>query len=223
MRSRTFFFLLLFFVFSCSAVFAQDRRISILPEYSIPGGQLDWMYKTSPGIQLKYSSFSSSSGTRHAVGVSLGYVAFQPKADTLYFVVDHGVNGRGVGVGRAMLSSLQFFQVGVHYDFYIKLSDRVFLTPGAAFSAMYGRREMVFEDDLGAYEGSNEGGTPWAGLIPKIGLEYMLSDSFSIAPYISYSFLIQAGSTDESSINYSENTGAIYYYYSTGISINYSF
>ncbi len=216
-------FVLLVALFSFGASTAQDNRISISPELNIPLGKLAWSYKPSMGIQLNYARIGDTdSKITKEVGFSVSYTSLAPLADTLYFVVDRGGVG-GAGIGTAVYSSFKMIHFKGNFDFGVPIvKKKLALNFGFGVGYLQGIRDILFEDSFGSMDGVSEN-VAWATLVPKVGLEYKMSKNFSIATYLSYSIMIQMGSSDPGSLAYNEDTGKFYHYYTPGISLNYYF
>jgi len=216
---KNYFFLVSLFFYIDSI--AQENVLSISPEYNIPLGKLAWSYKASPGIQLKYSLVARKNRNFQS-GLSFGYTALQPLADTLYYVVDRGGVG-GVGIGTATFSPFKMIQITgtMNFEFPV-VKKKLSINLGLGIGIIYGSREMIFEDSFGAIDDSAET-VGWASMVSKAGLEYKITNNFSLSPYISYTFMIQTGNTDSNAIDYNPGTGAISNFYSPGMSISYSF
>ncbi len=203
------------------AASAQDNRISISPELNVPLGKLAWSYKPSMGVQVNYSRISDSRITVES-GVSVGYTSFAPLADTLYYVVDKG-GVDGVGIGSAVFSPFRMmnFRATVDFGFPI-VKERLSFKLGVGLGFLFGMRTIEYWDTFGASDSSTEI-VGWGALTTKAGLEYKITERFSVTPFINYSGIIQAGDTDSDSMNYNENTGLFYHFYTPGLSLNFYF
>ena len=201
---------------NCHVIHAQDSFLSIAPEYSVPQGRMNWSYKPGVGVRLTYGKTPS---TRRSQGISLSYISFKPNADTVYYVSDYGL--QNVIVGKAAFSAMQCFQLSGHYDFIIPFNKTLSLIAGGALTITYNKRTVYFKDQ--GMESTTEETIPWVGVSPKLGLEYNISNQLSLSPYASYMFMFQAGSTNQGSVYYNENTGHLYFYLSTGLSLNFYF
>jgi hypothetical protein len=203
------------------SVTGQTGQISISPEYNIPLGKLTWGNRAGVGTQLSYAHLSGDRVTKQ-IGVSIGYTALPSLADTLYYVVDKG-GVDGVGIGTAVYSPFKMFQLKVFTDFGFNLArERLYLNVGSGIGIIYGIRQIEFKDSFGASDGLDEIVT-WAALVPKASLEYKIGDHFSLAYYLSYTFMIQSGNTDSNSMNYNPDAGSTYHFYTPGLSLSFIF
>jgi hypothetical protein len=204
-----------------SSITAQKHKISVAPEYNIPIGKLAWGNRAGVGIQLSYAYISGYKVSKQA-GFSIGYTAFPALADTLYYVVDKGGVG-GVGVGTAVYSPFKMIQLKTTADFGFPLvEEKLYFNVGGGLGIIYGIRQIEFKDSFGAADGLNEI-VGWGILVPRTSLEYKMGDHFSISSFISYTFMIQLGSTNRKALNYNPNTGSIYHFYTPGLSLNFIF
>jgi hypothetical protein len=204
----------------CHAVQAQDMRLSLSPELNIPLGKMAWSYKPSIGAQLAFSKVDPGGDILSAYGISLSYTSLTPQADTLYYVVDEGGVG-GASLGKAAYSAFQMLHLKASLDWAFPIGKKMAFTLGAGLGIIYGRRSIYFEDATGSDDSSELVG--WGTLNPSAGFEFILSENFSLVPYVSYTVMLQLGSTDSDALNYNPGTGSFYHFYSPGISLNYSF
>ncbi len=204
----------------CLAASAQDMRLSLSPELNIPLGKMAWSYKPSPGVQLGFSKVDNGGDVLNAYGISLSYTSLTPQADTLYYVVDEGGVG-GASLGKAAFSAFQMFHLKASLDWAFPIGKKMAFTLGAGIGIIYGKRTIYMEDATG----TNDSGefVAWGTLNPSAGYEFILSEHFSLVPYVSYTVMLQLGSTNSNSLNYNPDTGAFYHFFSPGISLNYSF
>ena len=213
------------FSFSGYASLAQERALGISTEYNIPVGKLGWSYKAAPGVNLHYGRQDVSSRRNREIttgyDVSIGYMALPKKADTLYYLVDDGSTS-GVALGRAMYSDFKIFSLKINGHIQFPLTERTAFLLAGGIGYLYGKRSMVFEDDLGGSDSFSEI-VGWAGLTPKAGVVFSVGKAWQITPYFSYTVMIQTGSTDSNSYNYNPDTGKIGMFYSGGISAVYIF
>ncbi len=207
-------------------VFSQSRRVGVSTSYSIPIGELGWTYSPGVGVKLNLSSINSKkSKISRIVGLSIGYTALPPLADTLYYIVDKGgasAVGGGAGIGTAVYSPFKLFQVEGSFGWGLPLGKKLVLEPSILIGAVYGKRSATFEDVFGGSDGISELMT-WASITPQVGVEYKLGDKWSITPFLSYTVIIQTGSTNPNAMNYNDNTGMLYHFYTPGVFLNYSF
>jgi hypothetical protein len=201
---------------------AQDNLVSISADYNIPLGKMNWSYKPAVGAQISYTRVKVSNRRwESGVGVTIGYTQFNPIADTLYYVVDRG-GVQGVGLGTAVYSPFKIFSVSAAMIANRTLSEKLALSMNLAIGYYYGKRDIEFKDEFGAADGVSELIGRGAA-VPKIGLKFSLNDNVSITPFISYTFMIELGSTNPDAINYNPGTGASLNFYSTGLALNFIF
>lgn len=213
----------LFAFFICVAVngaYSQDVSISASADYNLPFGRLQWLYKPAPGATIEFMRWSDNGRVSIGKGISLGYHAFQPIADTLYFLIDKGGFG-GASLGKASFETYRFFKLSVLVDFDIMLSKKVSLMAGVGVALNYVSHDYYYED---AYEETLGSETvALGGLVPRLKLNFNISDRFSVAPYASYSALLQAGDPNAHFINFDSGTGTFNHYMTTGLAINFIF
>jgi hypothetical protein len=206
--------------------FSQDHRISISPSYNQPLGDLKWAYSSGFGAKLSYSAFHSRRNhTDKLKTISLGYTKFNPIADTLYYVADgggQGANGNGAVVGTAVYSPFKLYHFEGSLGWILPLGEKLSIVPIIGIGGFYGKRTIEVEDAVSGSYGVDEV-MQWATLTPQVGLEYKVTEVISVSPFFAWSLMVQAGSTDTASYAYNENTGLLHYYYSTGVSLNFSF
>jgi hypothetical protein len=201
---------------------AQINVISISGDYNVPLGKMDWTYKPAFGTQINYTKINDINGSwERGFGISLGYTQFNPIADTLYYVVDKG-GVQGVGLGTAVYSPFKIFMLSANIMANRSLSDNLALSMNLAIGYYYGKRDIEFRDEFGAEDGVSEL-VGRGAVVPKLGLKYSLNDYVSITPFVSYTLMLEVGSTDEYAIDYNENTGKTLSYYSPGLALNFTF
>lgn len=201
---------------------AQISVISISGDYNVPLGKMDWSYKPAFGTQISYTRINDINGDwERGFGVSLGYTQFNPIADTLYYVVDNG-GVQGVGLGSAVYSPFKIFMLSANLMANRSLSDKLALSMNLGIGYYYGKRDIEFRDEFGAEDGLSEF-VGRAGIVPRLGLKCSLNDYISFTPFVSYTLMLEIGSTDEEALNYNENTGKILNYYSPGLALNFTF
>jgi hypothetical protein len=223
------FFRILFCVFASLMALipfegvSQDYRISVSPAYSLPLGHLAWSYSPGIGARLEFASIRTKKTNVVSRGLSIGYTAFRPLADTLYYVVDDGGQGaNGAGIGTAVFSKFKMFHLEAMTDWGIAISKKVSLVPGIRFGIIYGQRDIDLSDSFGAAEGTSEV-VGWGTLSARGGVEYKLSEHFSTTAFVAYTAMIQLGDTNPGAMNYNDNTGMFYHFYSPGVSLNFLF
>jgi hypothetical protein len=197
---------------------AQDLRVSITPSFNIPLGKMTWSYKPAPGINLSMHRFNDSGHWTKGFGVAIGYLQFNPIADTLFYVVDKG-GVDGVGLGKAVYSPFKIFTLSASIIATRDLNKKLGMEFGMDVGYYYGKRDISFTDSFGASDDAGEligRGT----LVPRLGLRCNLNDNLSVTPYVSYSFMVQLGNTNPASMNYNADTGQSLSFYSTGLSFN---
>ncbi|MBL0744453.1 hypothetical protein [Chryseolinea lacunae] len=221
----TFVFVLLFLPV-CS--FSQDNAVRIAPTYTIPLGKLSWSYLPSPGasVSFVYVQSHKKGVPRFITGLTLSYTKLQPRADTLFYVIDSDVDGlsnESVGLGTAVFSPYKMlqFQLFIHRAISLK-KKKIFFEPGIAIGGMYGSQSFEFTTFTGGGESYDES-VMWATMGPQAAIEFKLSSALSIIPSISYSFMVQVGSNDPESVDYNPNLGTTQHLYSTSLALNYSF
>lgn len=207
-------------------VFPQSKRIGVSTSYNVPIDELAWTYSPGVGVKLNVSTIKSKkSKISRIMGISIGYTTLPPLADTLYYLVDHGgtaAAGGGAGVGTAVYSPFKLLQFEGSIGWGLPLSKKLSIEPSISVGAVYGKRSASFEDVFGGSDGFNELMT-WGSFTPQFGVEYKLGDKWSITPFLSYTLMIQAGSTNPNALNYNENTGILIHFYTPGVFLNYSF
>jgi hypothetical protein len=205
--------------------FSQAYRVGISPCYNIPIGELAWSYSPAIGAKLHFSWLNQNNhGITRATGVMIGYHAFQPLADTLYYIADQGglgTTGNGADIGKAVFSPFKMLHLAATMDWGIPLSKRLSINPGLHVGMLYAQRSIAFQDN-GGEDGIDELVT-WATLNGQAGLEYKLGAHLSANFFVAYTFIIQLGNTNPDAMDYNENTGMFYHFYSPGISLNYYF
>lgn len=107
-------------------------------------------------------------------------------------------------------------------DFELPLGKKVAFNAGGSLAYVQGTREMHFGNQSGIIESSSES-VPWVALSPRGGFVFKLGKHFHIEPFVSYTLMIQTGSTEEGAMNYNEDTGMTYSFYSPGCSLNFLF
>lgn len=195
-----------------------QSQISSYINYNIPLGRMEWSYKAAPGIKLFYSGKRRmSKSLSSTMGVGIGYVRFNPLADTLYFISDRGgVNG--ITMGRAIFSPFSIYMLSGQMGFEKKLNKKTRLILSLEVGYYYGKRDYQIEDDFGISDGVSE--IVGRGAVsPNVGLAFDLNKSVSISPYLSYSLMIELGNTDQNAIDYNPATGSIMHFYSPGIAL----
>jgi hypothetical protein len=103
----------------------------------------------------------------------IGYHAFQPLADTLYYIADQGglgTTGNGADIGKAVFSPFKMLHLAATMDWGIPLSKRLSINPGLHVGMLYAQRSIAFQDN-GGEDGIDELVT-WATLNGQAGLEY---------------------------------------------------
>jgi len=214
--------LMLIAISCCFSVFAQDMKVSLVPEINIPIGKLAWMYNPGPGAKISWVQMIDNKGKfRTSRNIDLGYRMLTSKADTLYYVADNGGVG-GASLGKASFSDFRMFYAGGTYDFMYQPNKKIAISAGLVISAMFSKRTLYMDDPSGTNE-TSEKSTPWGTVGACFGVEYKLSDSFSIKPTFSYTLMIQAGSTNEYSRYYNATAGTTNHYLTPGIAVNYLF
>jgi hypothetical protein len=199
----------------------QDIGISITPSFNIPLGKMMWSYKAAPGAFLSVNRFNDSGNWTKGFGVGIGYVQFNPIADTLFYVVDKGGVG-GLGLGKAVFSPFKIFKLSASLMATRELSKKLGMELSMEVGYYYGKRDITFTDQFGGYDGASEligRGT----LVPRLGFPYSINENFSVTPFISYSFMIEVGNTNPAATNYNPDTGQSLSFYSTGLSFNFLF
>lgn len=201
---------------------AQISVISISGDYNIPLGKMDWSYKPAFGTQLNYTRINNINGDwERGLGVSVGYTQFNPLADTLYYVVDRG-GVQGVGLGSAVYSPFKIFMLSANLMANRNFTDNFALSMNLAIGYYYGKRDIEFRDEFGAQDGLSEF-VGRAGIVPRLGIKYGLNDYISITPFVSYTVMLELGSTDQDALDYNENTGKTLNYCSPGLALNFTF
>jgi hypothetical protein len=216
-------YILGFFLVCCLfQTHAQINIISISGDYNIPLGKMDWSYKPAFGTQLSYTRMNDINGDwERGMGVSVGYTKFNPIADTLYYVVDRG-GVQGVGLGSAVYSPFKIFMLSANLMANRSFTDNFALSMNLAIGYYYGKRDISFRDEFGAEDGLSEF-VSRAGIVPRLGIKYSLNDYISITPFVSYTLMLELGSTDQDALDYNENTGKTLSYYSPGLALNFTF
>src|SRR5690349_11875419 len=118
--------LLLISVFSFSRNHAQTR-LSVSSEYLMPMGKMKWPYKPGIGADINLAKINDDNTLTKFVGISIGYAALQPHADTLYYVYDYG-GVDGIVVGRAAYSSFKMLRFKVNLEYALPLGKKVDFT-----------------------------------------------------------------------------------------------
>jgi hypothetical protein len=199
---------------------AQRGRISLSSSYNMPLGQMKWSYQSAPDLNLSgWWGFDESRRWTTGVGMGVGYLQFNPIADTLYYIADRGGVG-GVGLGKAVYSPFKILKVSGSLMAIRKFNKKLGTEFSLDVAYYYGKRDISFTDEFGAQDGISELGTRGA-LVPKIGLSYNLNDRWNVTPFVSYSFMIEVGDTNPAAMNYNPDTGKWMHFYSAGLALNY--
>jgi len=217
---RFLFLGLLFLFLSCPNANAQSREITVAPEYNIPTGDLAWGNKAGLGLRLTFSKLDGDRITK-LNSLTISYTSLPARADTLYYVVDKGGVG-GVGLGKAVFSSFNMFQLrgGIEYSFPL-IDRKLALKAGGGIGLVYGSRKISLTDSFGGGDGLSEL-VAWGTLVPSGSLDYRLNDLLTMSAGFSYTFMIQLGNTNSNSMNYNPNTGLIIRYFTPSIALNLS-
>src|SRR5438045_1698089 len=74
------------------------REFVVEANYNKPLGKLNWIYKPSPGIQFGFNWVKENYEEQkiNKKGISVGVIQFQPKADTLFYLVPPNSYGSAV-------------------------------------------------------------------------------------------------------------------------------
>jgi hypothetical protein len=201
--------------------YGQRNMISLSGEYNMVLGEMKWSYKPATGIQLHFMRMDEVNRRwTKAIGLGIGYTKFNNLADTLYYIVDKG-GVQGTSLGTAVYSPFRIFMFTASLAAYRHLSKRTDVAMSLGVAYYYGKRDVHFKDALGETGLSevNARGT----FVPKLGLTYHLNNIISITPFVSYTLMVELGSTNPDALNYNPDTGAFMYYYSTGIALNFCF
>lgn len=204
----------------CYSASSQDTRLSLSPELNIPLGKMGWSYKPAIGAQLGFSRVDNGGDILSAYGISVSYTSFAPQADTLYYVADEG-GTEGASIGKAAYSAFKIFHLKSTLDYAFPIGKKMAFTLAASIGIMYGKRSIYFDDPNGTTDLSEL--AAWGTLNPSAGIEFILSENFSVVPNVSYTFMIQAGNSDITALAYNPSAGSIYHFYTPGISLNYNF
>jgi hypothetical protein len=200
--------------------YAQDLSIGATADYNVPFGKLQWLYKPAPGGSIEFMRWNDNGRVSVGKGISVGYHAFQPLADTLYFLIDQGGFG-GVSLGKVSFETYRFFKLSVLMDFDIRLGKKVSLVAGVGVAINYVSRDYYYEDAYEETSGSEM--VALGGLTPRLKLNFKITDRFSFAPYASYSVLLQAGDPNAHFINFDSGTGTFSHYMTSGLAFNFTF
>lgn len=220
LSSLKYLFTFLLFINISFHASAQRGRISLSSGYNVPLGQMSWSYKSAADINLTgWWGFDKSKGWTKAIGMGVGYLQFDPLADTLYYIADRGGVG-GVGLGKAVYSPFKIFKVSASMMAIRKFNKKWATEFSLDVAYYYGKRDISYTDEFGGENGISEFGARGA-LVPKIGLSYNLNKRWSLAPFVSYTFMVEIGTTDPAALNYNPDTGKWMHYYAAGLTLNY--
>lgn len=200
---------------------AQDVMISLNTSYNIPRGNMKWSYKPALGVQLSGLAMNDSKRWTTGLGMGIGYVQFDPIADTLYYVADRGGVG-GLGLGKAVYSPFKILKISALLMATRKLNKKLGAELSMEVAYCYGKRDIQFTDEFGGQDGVSELVTRGA-FVPKAGLSYSLGDRWSVVPFIAYTLMIEIGDTNPQAMNYNADTGKSLSFYSTGLALNFLF
>ncbi len=217
---RSLYLILPFLIIYSPTANSQSREITVAPEYNIPAGDLAWGNKAGLGLRLTFSKMDGDKILK-INSLSISYTSLPARADTLYYVVDKGGVG-GVGLGKAVFSSFNMFQLRAGIEYSFPLVDRkLALKAGGGVGLVYGSRKISLTDSFGGSDGLSEL-VAWGTLVPSTSLDYRLNDLLTMSVGVSYTFMIQLGNTNSSALNYNPNTGLIMRYFTPIIAFNLS-
>jgi hypothetical protein len=215
-------YLLALFIMGCFSSACGQGQLRFSTEYSLPLGKMRWSYKPAVGAQLSYIRTNRIDKKWSKVyGLGLGYTQFNPLADTLYYVVDDG-GVSGMNLGRAAFSPFKIYMLSAIMGFERRLGKNKALCLDLAVGYYYGQRTIYLEDDAGSMDGVDEivgRGT----FVPRLGFAFDLNKTISISPFVSYTFMLELGSTDPGALDYNPGTGSVLHYYSTGVAFDFNF
>jgi hypothetical protein len=210
----------LLFVSSFLSAFGQSNQISVYGEYNVPLSKMEWFYKPSGGVQIHYTKLDQGKRWTKGFGFGIGYTEFKPSADTLYYVVDQGgYNGASKGIGVYSPFKIFILSGSVTFDRY--LGKKASLSFAGNVGYYYGARDITYIDATGNTGAGELIG--WGAFVPRLGFTYFLTNAISVMPYVSYTFMIQLGSTSTDAMNYNPSTGTFMHYYSPGVALNFAF
>ena len=168
---------------------------------------ISWILKKNKGVYPGY-------------GVTIGYIKFSPKADTLYYLVYLGSGN--TGYGTASYSSRKLIQLSSSFFWTMpsktKKTELIF---GTEIGYYYSFFNYDFNDDLGSESGKEIEGK--GALVPYFSYALYPSKNVRIAPYFKFNLFFSLGSNDSESITYNPNFGTFNYFYSLGLNISYAF
>lgn len=220
MLNNKVYVIIAFLMIICFNSFSQNNRIGLSAAYNMPGGEMKWIYKNSPGIQINYSRLNSDKRERFlSYGVLLGYCKFKPVADTLYYLVDIGFDD--IGYGTAVYHPNTMVQLMLTFGGGLPIIRNVL---GIQFGLDAGYYYTFFRysvsDELVSTDGTEIEGK--GALAPGIGFPIKLSKKIQMVPYFKYNFYFSLGSSEVGS-TYNPNVGSFNFFYTSGVSINYTF
>jgi hypothetical protein len=212
------FFMLLF----SAGSFAQNsngenyHEISIGINYDKPFGQLNWVYKSVPGVQVGYcwvdEDYSENVITKN--GVNISYFQFAPKADTLYYLVSPN------SYGTAVFSKYKVIRASYHFE-KNKCIGNFRLIAGVDAGLAFVSYSSAHKDaSIDLAEESVEGKL---FLSPQAGFGYAINENITVSLNAHYNALISLGSTDPNSVSYNSNAGTYRQFASFSLIASYSF
>jgi hypothetical protein len=211
----------LFALLNFSVLVAQDYRISLAPEFSIPLGSMNWGYKPGMGAEITFSIVKEKRNVLYANTYSLSYTSFSPRADTLYYSFKD-LNSNTSIAAKVALSKLQMAELEVGLGYAISFTKKLAVDLNVGIGILYGKRTVHIQDDLGTIDESVL--ALGVSFSPTVGLEYIATQSISITPYVSYAAtLIQLSDPSKGSEYYNSSSEVIMQYLTPGISLSYSF
>lgn len=187
----------------------------------MPGGDMAWFYKGSPGIQLNFSRvLTDRRGVYPGLGFSLGYSKFKPKADTLYFLIEDQFGS--TGYGTAAYKDQTTIQLTVSYFWVFPIvQDRIEFLLGAELGYYYTHFEYYLDNDQQSTYGEEIDSN--IALVPFASVGFNVTDHIRIAPYFKYNFVVSTSGSDWASIYFDTTIDYFQYFYSAGVSVGYTF
>lgn len=193
---------------------AQITSLYTSIESAMPTGNLGKIYNPAVGYSVKiclgYHEWDNDGETES--NLEVGYVAFHPKADTLYYDLDGG------SIGKAAYDPLQILQIRYRCDMIIPLgSSPVSLHPGFSLLGAYHMTSLYYEGNGQETDGGEF--TFGVGVGAGFGVGFKATNWLRLIPYYRITTTLRSTNVEPAfapSIMF-------YYYQSAGLSLNFMF
>ncbi|MBT33529.1 MAG: hypothetical protein CMO01_28020 [Thalassobius sp.] len=187
-----------------------NHNISLLSGYNFGLGNMNTIYKPTPGFYLNYLYREDNM----AFGGQIGYLNFQTRQDTFY-IWDNGWDELGI----VQYSNLLIIPLEGLWRYYLPITNQFELVTGFGLGYYYTKVDYTVDIPDPAINASYSFLEGKGAVTPILGFQYNLANNVDFFFSSKYNLFFSLGSADENDIEYNSNLGQVDHFISTNLGL----